>query len=193
MIGNDIVDLKLASIQSNWQRKGFLNKVFTENEQHLILHAANSFKMVWRLWSMKESAYKIYVQQYQKRFFAPKKLECFLINTTEGFVVINHIKYITASTIENGYIYTTARLSKAKNDVINTCFSIEDTSAKNQRAVTYHQLKTTISKAHKLPYQQLKIKKTAAGIPKIYQHNQPLNIPFSITHHGTFGAISLLN
>ena len=63
MIGNDIVDLKLASIQSNWQRKGFLNKVFTKKEQTLILNASNSFEMVWLLWSIKESAYKVYIQQ----------------------------------------------------------------------------------------------------------------------------------
>ena len=37
MIGNDIVDLKLAKNQSNWQRKGFLEKQFTEEEQKTIL------------------------------------------------------------------------------------------------------------------------------------------------------------
>ena len=36
-IGNDIVDLSLAKIQSNWQRKGFLEKQFTQKEQIEIL------------------------------------------------------------------------------------------------------------------------------------------------------------
>ena len=31
-IGNDIIDLKLAKTQSNWQRKGFLEKQFTQKE-----------------------------------------------------------------------------------------------------------------------------------------------------------------
>ena len=56
MIGNDIIDLSLAKIESNWQRKGFLEKQFTAKEQQLILEAPNSFVMVWRLWSMKEAA-----------------------------------------------------------------------------------------------------------------------------------------
>ena len=29
--GNDIVDLSLAKTESNWKRKGFLEKIFTEN------------------------------------------------------------------------------------------------------------------------------------------------------------------
>jgi hypothetical protein len=33
MIGNDVVDLALAQKESNWKRKGFLNKLFTSVEQ----------------------------------------------------------------------------------------------------------------------------------------------------------------
>ena len=74
MIGNDIIDLSAAKLESNWQRRGFLEKQFTKNEQRQILSAQNSFVCVWRIWSMKEAAYKIYTQQNELRFFAPKKL-----------------------------------------------------------------------------------------------------------------------
>ena len=47
MIGNDVVDLALAKIESNWQRKGFLNKIFTENEKILIQKSKNQELMVW--------------------------------------------------------------------------------------------------------------------------------------------------
>ena len=73
MIGNDIIDLTLAKLESNWKRRGFLEKQFTANEQKLILTAKNSFVLVWKFWSMKEAAYKICVQQNETRFFAPKK------------------------------------------------------------------------------------------------------------------------
>ena len=36
MIGNDVVDLQLAKTQSNWQRKGFLEKQFTEFEIYYV-------------------------------------------------------------------------------------------------------------------------------------------------------------
>ena len=84
MIGNDIIDLSLAKTASNWQRKGFLEKQFTIKEQQLILQNGNSFNDVWRLWSMKEAAYKIYTQQHKKRFFAPQKFECSFIYESEN-------------------------------------------------------------------------------------------------------------
>ena len=37
MVGNDLVDLQIAKSQSNWRRKGFLEKQFTIKEQQLIL------------------------------------------------------------------------------------------------------------------------------------------------------------
>jgi len=56
LIGNDIVDLQCARKESNWQRKGFLEKQFTDLEQEIIFRVENSFETVWRLWSMKEAA-----------------------------------------------------------------------------------------------------------------------------------------
>ena len=88
MIGNDIIDLSLAKIESNWQRKGFLEKQFTANEQQLILAATNSFDLVWRFWSMKEAAYKVYSQQNEIRFFAPKKLNI-IAKASFGFGDVN--------------------------------------------------------------------------------------------------------
>ena len=79
MIGNDIIDLSVAKLESNWQRIGFLEKQFTEKEQQLILTASNPFVLVWKFWSMKEAAYKVYAQENEMRFFAPKKFNCLLI------------------------------------------------------------------------------------------------------------------
>ena len=192
MIGNDIVDLNLASIESNWQRKGFLDKVFTKKEQILILNTSDAFKMVWLLWSMKESAYKVYVQQYEQRFFAPKKLACDLVNASNGLVVINKSTYKTQSVITNDCIYTTATPLVSTKKTINNCFSINEATVKNQSKLAYHQLKKTIANMQGISYKELYIEKTKAGVPKLYQNETIINIPFSITHHGNYGAISIL-
>ena len=71
MVGNDIDDLNLASKESNWQRKGFLEKQFTKKEQREILAAENPFLKVWLFWSMKEAAYKCYTQNFEKRLITP--------------------------------------------------------------------------------------------------------------------------
>ena len=73
-IGNDIVDLKLAKSESNWERRGFLEKQFTQKEQGEILNSENSFLKVWLFWSMKEAAYKCYTQKVKERFFCSSKV-----------------------------------------------------------------------------------------------------------------------
>ena len=112
MIGNDIIDLSLAKTESNWKRRGFLEKQFSANEQHFILNAPNSFEMVWRLWSMKEAAYKIFTQQHSVRFFAPKKFECKLMLGLKGVVCYKNQKFYTTSIVNQQYIFTKAGLIK---------------------------------------------------------------------------------
>ena len=112
MIGNDIVDLALAKKESNWQRNRFLDKIFTKNEQQIILNDANPEIMVWNLWSRKEAAYKIYNRETGIRGFFPLKLECSFENATLGTVSIKKKIYFTQSKIENDSIYTIAVVEK---------------------------------------------------------------------------------
>jgi phosphopantetheinyl transferase (holo-ACP synthase) len=117
MIGNDLVDLKTAAIESNWHRKGFLNKLFTVGEQDLISHAVVPQKMVWLLWSMKEAAYKIYNRRSGIRAYAPTKLHCEITRNTDntyyGKVCIANLQYYTKSTVNAGdYIHTIAAEDK---------------------------------------------------------------------------------
>ena len=112
MIGNDIIDLSLAKTESNWQRRGFLEKQFSATEQQLILGATNSFILVWRFWSMKEAAYKVFIQQNEMRFFAPKNFACLLISEKEGMVFYKDQIFYTSSTVNQNYIFTLASYEK---------------------------------------------------------------------------------
>ena len=111
MLGNDIVDLDLAKIQSNWRRKNYLDKIFTAEEQLLITSAKNPDEMVWLLWSMKESAYKIHNRKTGIRNFAPKSLNCKVYASAseiKGTISIDHNTYFTKSDIQLSYIHTIA-------------------------------------------------------------------------------------
>lgn len=112
MIGNDIVDLALARQESNWERKGFLNKIFTNREQILIKTAQNPEIMVWNLWSRKEAIYKIYNRQTGFRGFIPLQLECHFENENRGTVSCNGFTYYTKTTINNEFVYTIAVAKK---------------------------------------------------------------------------------
>lgn len=118
MIGNDIVDLDLARIESNWQRKGFLDKIFTNKEQLLILDAKNPEVMVWNLWSRKEAAYKIYNRQTGIRGYFPLQLECIYENQNLGTVTILGNTYYTQTEIHQEYIYTVAVVEKKLFEIL---------------------------------------------------------------------------
>ncbi|WP_343743850.1 4'-phosphopantetheinyl transferase superfamily protein [Chitinophaga sp.] len=86
MIGNDVVDLQLAAVESNWRRRGYLDKLFSPAEQQLIAQAVDQHRMVWLLWSAKEAAYKIIHRDTRERTYAPLKYEVRLSGADTGFI-----------------------------------------------------------------------------------------------------------
>lgn len=108
MIGNDIVDLALARKESDWKRKGFLDKIFNKEEQSLVTNAENPEVMVWNLWSRKEAAYKIYNRETGIREYIALQLVCFYESETTGTVSCNGRVYCTETIVTNDFVYTTA-------------------------------------------------------------------------------------
>jgi phosphopantetheinyl transferase (holo-ACP synthase) len=178
MIGNDVVDLQLAKTQSNWQRKGFLEKQFTDFEQTEILNSKNPFLQVWLFWSMKEAAYKCYVQEFQKRFFAPKKFSCKTVSDTKGIVEINNLKYRIKYLLSDNYIYSVAFKIENKK-MVSELFFIEknqsQTKITNTKLLTFFPKETTVQK-------------NEFGVPYLYQNNIKLPVVISTSHHGNYGA-----
>jgi phosphopantetheinyl transferase (holo-ACP synthase) len=162
MIGNDIVDLALAKKESHWKRKGFLDKIFTQNEQLLIFTSQNPTIMVWNLWSRKEAAYKIYNRKTQIRGYFPLHLECFDLQINNGFifgkVVIKDFVYYTKTEINSEFIHTIA---------------VENTP--DFATIKILENRNNIQKTN--------------GIPSYFDKNNLLTKPVSISHHGRFERI----
>lgn len=112
MIGNDIIDLTLARKESNWQRPGFLNKIFTVDEQWLIANTKNPEIMVWNLWSRKEAAYKIYNRETGIRTYIPIQFACSYENESSGTVFCNGYTFYTQTDLSNDSIHTVALSQK---------------------------------------------------------------------------------
>jgi phosphopantetheinyl transferase (holo-ACP synthase) len=110
MIGNDVVDLVLAKTESNWKRKGYLDKLYTTLEQSLIQNAPNQDKMVWLLWSIKESVYKAYQRiNYNPGFYAIKieiQSLLFVNNEYESVIELFDTTFYGKSTINDQIIKT---------------------------------------------------------------------------------------
>jgi phosphopantetheinyl transferase (holo-ACP synthase) len=131
MIGNDIIDLDLARKESNWKRKGFLEKIFSADEQGLIHNDSNPELMVWNLWSRKESAYKIYNRLTGIRGYFPWLLQCSYENKNLGRVVINDFVFYTRTEIMDNYIYSIAVSETAVFDKIKPLETAENIKKEN--------------------------------------------------------------
>lgn len=180
MIGNDVVDLNLAKTQSNWQRPGFLEKQFTDFEIREIYKSKNPFLCVWLFWSMKEAAYKCYLQKFKKRIFAPKKFECSIVSNVIGIVCFDNLKYEVKYVISDKYIHSVAANSFRK-DITSKLFYIDDIASQSQ--ITNQQL------LHHFNNKQ-QLKKTELGIPFLEYQNKKMLV--STSHHGNFGAFAFI-
>lgn len=108
MIGNDVIDLAIASQQSNWRRKNYLDKVFTPIEQKFISTAANPDEMVWSLWSRKEAVYKIIRQKGGKIGYYPKAIECLDVASLNGKVNYEQYVFFTQTLVNDSMLHTIA-------------------------------------------------------------------------------------
>lgn len=162
MIGNDIVDLALAQKESNWKRKGFIDKIFTNKEQLLISKAENPEIMVWNLWSRKEAAYKIYNRKTGIRGYFPLELECFDLEIIDGIyfgkVTIKANNYFTKTEITNQFINTIAVMNIQDFNKIKTLKNSKNIQKNN-------------------------------GIPIYFEKKNLAKTPVSISHHGRFKRI----
>ena len=178
-IGNDIVDLNLAKIESNWQRKGFLEKQFTQKEQDEILSSENPFLKVWLFWSMKEAAYKCYTQKFKERFFAPRKFECTAISKDRGTVVFEENTFYTVSIFNALYISTIAR-EKKEETVICSAIGLPSEIDLD--------LKIKLAAEIGVSVEGIEKRKTTIGAPLFYYQEELLTTSCSISHHGNYGA-----
>lgn len=192
MRGNDIIDIKLAAKESNWQRKGWLEKIFTQDEQTYIKQSLHPEKTVWILWSMKESAYKIYTRQYGGRFFAPKKFNCTLSNNSTGTVIVDKIVYQTITSTTDNYIYSIAGLLGSTTLAIaNYLFFSKGNRYENQQQLIYKKLINEYAISTGKDIKNLSVIKNTNGTPFLHCKEEWLNIPLSITHHGKYAAFTI--
>jgi phosphopantetheinyl transferase (holo-ACP synthase) len=166
MIGNDIIDLDLAAKESSWQRKGFLEKIFTPREQELIFNHEVPEIMVWMLWSMKESAYKVYNRLTARRAYIPQYFECYELdvhpNSATGRVFCDELIFYTKTIVSKEFIRTIAVIEE-----------------KDLRKV-------------KMLDNEVKIKKTN-GVPDFFDKMANEFRPISISHHGRFESLVALS
>lgn len=189
MLGNDIIDIVEARRSSNWERLGFMQKIFTTAEQSTIKASADPFTSVWRLWSMKESAYKVFIQAGGERFFNPTKIECHIISEENGLAKIGSRTLSTITSINANYLFSTAVVGASA--IYSHIIELSGVTRKKKSRFLYEQLLSDFARRHALYRKDLRLKKASTGVPRLHYKSTALDIPISITHHGEYGAYSL--
>ena len=123
---------------------------------------------------MKEAAYKIVVQQQNKRFFAPKKFECRIVSESEGEVNFESQTFISTTTTTSKYIYTSIGEPTFRWIGLST-----DTDG----------MLEIIERQIGVFSTQTEIKKNAFGVPQIYELGRQISRFVTKTHHGNFEAV----
>lgn len=182
MIGNDIIDLNLARTKSNWLRKGYLDKIYTEPEKELIASFHDPEIMVWILWSIKEATYKANNRITNVREYAPAKIVCTILKSENniyfGTSSYNDLKYYFKTEVSADFILSVALYNSDNFDQIKKIF------IKN-----YPENYIEYLEKNKYFATSEKIIKDNQGIPNLYDTITEESTPISISHHGIFLSI----
>lgn len=171
MIGNDIVDLVKAKEESNIFRPRYLEKVCTQDEINVIKSSSDSIISFWRIWTMKESAYKAFQRKFGfKTKFNPTAFSCEIGSNDYGKVRYQDESIPTKTIQAEDFMYSEV---------------IDDSETNKRFFGTTSEFLNCLKNKHSLGYFP-KIYKSTAGFPII-------NLGFKIckiskTHHGNFQA-----
>lgn len=184
MIGNDIIDLKLALSQTRAENLRFQKKIFTRNEQEFIQNSTNPEVHLWLLWSIKEAVYKAHQRIFKlPRKLNPIKIECTPItyskNIMAGLGKVDGINYKTSSYLTSDYIHSISHLETKQDHYVKIV-----SEPINLKQDMIHEF----SSRNLVLKEQLQIIKDRYSIPFFSLKNKKLNTSFSISHHGNFAA-----
>ena len=178
MIGNDIVDLQQADLDSNWQRKGYLAKIYTLKEQQMILEAQQPAVMLWLIWTMKEAACKIVQRNTGIRSYVPLSFSCEELQTS-SIQISGKINY-------HGEVFQIK--SKIKGTFIHSVAvsAVRDFGQLHLHylpyTATYREEFNSLSKLYLLAG-------TPSGLPELTHQITGQKHAVSVSHHGDYLAV----
>lgn len=179
MVGNDLVDLRQAAWDSNWQRKGYLNKICMRSEEAMILKAHHPMAMLWLIWTMKEASYKVINRITGIRNYSPRSYLCSGLNFNGPDA--------TASVTFGAYrLFIKAQFNE---DMVHSTAVLKE---KDLASLRLHFLSN--SPAYMDNFNRscpdYFLSKTSGGLPVITHLPSAQILEASISHHGRYAAIA---
>ncbi|TXE08312.1 4-phosphopantetheinyl transferase family protein [Gelidibacter salicanalis] len=188
MIGNDIVDIELAKRNSRWQEQRYLDKLFTTEEQEFIRSGDQQFQNIWRLWTMKESVYKITSRAEGTIRFNPTNFKCTVLDATQGKIIYKNQSIATSTIINQNFVQTTA---SSNPQWVSKIFQFSSLDYPTQHSESVQQAIKAYAAYKKVVDTSVAVIKNRTGIPQFYIYGQLQTEQLSLTHHGLYGAFAI--
>lgn len=193
MIGNDIVDLSISPISTGARHRRFLNKVFTKQEIELIDNSNHRAVTIWTLWSIKESVYKAIVRKERLIRYAPKSIECIMLNHVDDHSSTASVDYqgqrFSASTKITGACIHTIAVDEpvTMGQVYSASFDLSYSD--DPASCLDDELIKALHGSHCQPLVPIEIRRDDLGIPQVYRGEEELAL-LSLSRHGRYGAFA---
>ncbi len=189
-VGNDIIDLTLADKAIAFRGR-FLAKAFCPSERDLIQSSRDSSRMLWLLWSMKESAYKVHVRKTLQIKLNPIRLICKLGEEGSAWVSIDSSVYETQSLVNEDFIHTIATPKYSNLGKLETIV-VKGMGHENIRQNLIEGLRRSYSEEKQLHLEGVEFLKDVNGFPGVKAEGlHDMSHPCSISHHGKYGACAI--
>jgi phosphopantetheinyl transferase (holo-ACP synthase) len=202
MIGNDVVDLHLVLKNGHPDLHRWREKVFTDEEIALIEVDSEPQELAWRMWSMKESAYKAHMRSAHlyhvtdmnnhgsfmpKRSLRPKRLVCSISSKRIGSVKVDGREYHTTSESFGKTVYSQATADRSVL-IRSKLFRLDGTD----RQSIHHSIEQLFLKRYRQTLGEqsmaLTIVKNEIGLPLLLIDGYESPLSFSFSFHGAYGA-----
>jgi phosphopantetheinyl transferase (holo-ACP synthase) len=178
VLGNDIVDLKQAAKESDWQRKGLLNKIYTPLEQELILAADCPAAVVWLIWTMKEASYKAVNRITGLRSYAPLSYVC-------SGLAINGTQATASVTVDSYRLFIKAQISE---EIVHSSAVLQEEQLEQLRIHYLSNSAAYVDEFNQCCPEYL-LFKNPEGLPLITHLPTSTTGAASVSHHGSYAAI----
>jgi hypothetical protein len=192
MLGNDVIDLGDPETRPGAHHPRFDARVFTPDERAALASAAHPERLRWRLWALKEAAYKCLKKLAPETCFSPRRFAVRLAGD-RPFAVDHAGRRLRVALWEEGDALHAIATDGAdpERDVLRALRALPAAAEPAHASAAVRALARDAAAAH-LGCAPDELRFASAGrAPLLSRGAAPLLLDLSLSHHGRFLAAAV--
>lgn len=197
-VGNDVVDLRDPENQPGAIHPRFDQRAFTESERLHLRDAHTAHRTRWLMWSAKEAAFKAARKLDSGVRFLPRRFAVELDGDSTAVVTHRADRFRVSFTSAEDWVHAVAsagaagfrqayRTPTGLVERVRGCGMPRELSAKVRELA-----RSRIARLLAIPAREIRIV-ARRGIPIALSREAPLPVDLSLSHHGRFLALALVD